>query len=78
MFRICETEQLLPWELEKVSTPFFNFNFVAYKILVPGPGIKPVPPALEWQSPNHWTTREFPPFPFKLKLSEPSAQPGPD
>ena len=27
-------------------------------ILDPGPGIKPVPPAVEAQSPNHWTTRE--------------------
>ena len=24
------------------------------------PEIKPVPPAVEAQSPNHWTTREFP------------------
>ena len=23
------------------------------------PGIEPVPPAVEAQSPNHWTTREF-------------------
>ena len=27
--------------------------------LVPRPGIEPVPPAVEAQSPNHWTTREF-------------------
>ena len=24
------------------------------------PGIEPVPPAVEVQSPNHWTAREFP------------------
>ena len=29
-------------------------------ILVPPPGIKPGPPAVNVQSPNHWTTREFP------------------
>ena len=29
-------------------------------ILVPQPGIKPVPPAVELWSPNHWVTREFP------------------
>ena len=29
-------------------------------ILVPQPGIQPVPPAVEAQSPNPWTTREFP------------------
>ena len=27
-------------------------------ILVPQPGIKPIPCAVEVQSPNHWTTRE--------------------
>ena len=29
-------------------------------ILVPQPGMEPAPPALETQSPNHWTTREAP------------------
>ena len=29
-------------------------------ILVPQPGIEPMPPAVEVQSPNHWTAREFP------------------
>ena len=45
----------------------FNKNFffswprcVACGILVPQPGIKPVPPAVEVQSLNHWTTREVP------------------
>ena len=28
-------------------------------ILVPQPGIEPVPPAVEAQSPDYWTTREF-------------------
>ena len=29
-------------------------------ILVPRPGIEPQPPAVEAQSPNQWTAREFP------------------
>ena len=28
-------------------------------ILVPQPGIEPVPPEVEAKSPNHWTTRKF-------------------
>ena len=33
---------------------------VACGILVPQPGTKPAPPAVEAQSLNHWTTREVP------------------
>ena len=33
---------------------------VLCRTLVPHPGIEPTPPAVEAQSPNHWTTREFP------------------
>ena len=29
-------------------------------ILVPWPGIKTLPPAVETENPNHWTTREVP------------------
>ena len=36
--------------------------WVACGILVPRPGIKPVPPAVEAQSLNHWTSREVPIF----------------
>ena len=32
----------------------------ACRILVPQPGIKPTPPALEVWILNHWITREFP------------------
>ena len=41
-------------------------------ILVPQPGIEPVPPALEAQSLNHWTAREVPIVSFSLdfKLHE--------
>ena len=32
----------------------------AFGILAPQPGMEPVLPAVEAQSPNHWTAREFP------------------
>ena len=44
-------------------------------ILVPRPGIEPVPPTVEAWSPNHWTTREVPCQPvFKARFisTEPS------
>ena len=46
------------------SIIFFWPRLVAYGILVPRPGIKPVPPALEAQSLNHWATREVPDYHF--------------
>ena len=60
------------------SLYFFNFKKVfkifwlhhmAYRILVPWPKIKPLPPAVGAQIPNHWTAREFPVF-FKIKFSD--------
>ena len=39
---------------------FFWLHHVAWGILVPWPGIEPLPPALEVRSPNHRTTREVP------------------
>ena len=39
---------------------FFWSCHAACGILVPWPGIKPVPHAVEEQSLNHWTTREVP------------------
>ena len=38
---------------------FFLLSHAAGKILVPQPGIKPMPPVVEPQSPNHWTAKEF-------------------
>ena len=40
-------------------------------LIVPQPGTKPVPPALEAGSPNHWNTREVPLTPltvFKISV----------
>ena len=51
--------------------PFFFFfwpHCAAYRILVPDQGIEPMPPAVEVQSPNHWTTRELPSFFSFVKL----------
>ena len=36
----------------------FLLHPVALMILAPQPGIEPMPPAVEVQSLNHWTTRE--------------------
>ena len=36
----------------------FVFGCIACEILVPKLGIKPMPPAVEVQSLNHWTSRE--------------------
>ena len=53
-----------------MSAFFFFFHFwpcsAACAILVPQPGIKPTPPALEVKSFNHWTTREV----LYVKLNE--------
>ena len=37
---------------------YFWPHHMAHVILVPHPGIEPVPPTLESQSLNHWTARE--------------------
>ena len=40
---------------------------MAYRILIPQPGIEPAPPALEARSLNHWTAREVPDWTLFLK-----------
>lgn len=55
------------------SFKWLNFFFLflphcmSCRILVPGPGFEPVPPEVEAQSPNHWTTREIPDGTLRLK-----------
>ena len=43
---------------------YFNFIFwschVVCGVLVPWPGMEPIPAALEAQSLNHWTSKEVP------------------
>ena len=52
----------MSWQREKCSKEhkflFFWPYCTACGILVPQPGTEPVPPAVEAQSLNHWTTRE--------------------
>ena len=45
---------------KKIFNLYFWPCHVARGILVPWPGIEPVLPAVEVQSLNHWSTREFP------------------
>ena len=45
--------------MSKIFILFFPHHH-ACGILVPQPGIEPVPLAVEAQSLNHWTTREVP------------------
>ena len=56
-----------------IENGFFFFwpGRVACRILVPQPGTEPVPPAVEAQSLNQWTTREFPRMAFSLSYSTP-------
>ena len=42
----------------------FLFLFLTYGLLVPWPGIESMPPAVEAQSLNHWTTREVHSYQF--------------
>ena len=52
-----------PWfEVEMGFFCFLSFFFghMAYVILVPQPGIKPAPSAVDACSLNHWTAREVP------------------
>ena len=39
---------------------FFRLRHIAYGIFVPWLGLKHMPPALEAQSLNHWSTRQVP------------------
>ena len=50
------------------SFGFFWPCLLACRILVPQSGIEPGPRAVKAQSPNHWTTREFPYFALFLLL----------
>ena len=59
--RILKTRMPIYWiYIVGFITFFFLPHRVACRILVPRPGIEPVSPAMEAQSPNHWTSREFP------------------
>ena len=55
---------------------FFLGHTVRY-VELPQPGIEPVPPAVEAQSLNHWTTREVPIPLFKNTLEYPQRKSNP-
>ena len=59
--------QLLASEFTELTFFFFFFlpHPAACRILVLWPGIELCPPAVEAQSPNRWTAREFPILQFK-------------
>ena len=44
----------------------FGFGHMAWRTLVSPPGIEPTSPAVEAQSPNHWTTREVSTYIFTI------------
>ena len=57
------------------DTSLFSLSFgclssMARGILVSGLGIEPMPPAVEEQSLNHWTTKEVPGISFKIWKQE--------
>ena len=47
----------------------FIFGCETYGMLVPGPGIRHAPPALEVRSLNHWTTKGILSLPFKMPFT---------
>ena len=56
------------------SLPFLSFLFlplrVSYGILVPQPGIEPMPSVVKVLSPHHWTARELPLLFFRFLPGE--------
>ena len=47
-------------EEENQAPALLFFDHMTCEILVPQPGIEPVPPAVQVWNPNHWTPREVP------------------
>ena len=63
-----------PWTLFIILLTYYSFlifwsHHMACRILVPWPGIEPMPPVLEAQSLNNWTTREVPLYHSEGKVS---------
>ena len=72
---VREQKICIPGQAERSNIPpsffFLGPCCIACLILVPQPGIKPVPPALGEWSLNHWTTKQSP-FPHLFVLLRPS------
>ena len=58
--RIWVSGQVMDSIPHRLGLPFFWLHCVACRILIPQSGIEAQPSAVKAQSPNHWTTREFP------------------
>ena len=63
----CFSDPVSLWTRPSIFLFFIYFilfiflpHHAACRILVPQPGIEPMPPAVEVGSPSHWTAREFP------------------
>ena len=73
----ARAQLILPITESRFTLPnfFFFLNLSphreACRILVPQPGVKPTPPAVEAWSLNHWTTREVP---YSLQFKIPTPQ----
>ena len=61
---------LMYWKMLQNSL-FFWLRHAACGILAPRPGIEPGPSAVRTQSPNNWTTREFPLISYRLLSRHP-------
>ena len=57
------------WQAKLILFICFWSHHMACGILVPPPGTKHRPSAVRVQSPNHWTTREFPKLIFLFSFS---------
>ncbi|KAM9030797.1 cyclin-dependent kinase 20-like isoform 4-T9 [Megaptera novaeangliae] len=59
--RCCPMPLPRPWTCWGISSSTLHASALQPpRILAPRPGIEPRPSAVKAQSPNHWTTREFP------------------
>ena len=70
MFSVCSTSHESK-DCEHLGFFFFFWPCLeAYRILVPRPGIEPVPSEVEMWSSDHWIAKEFPcEFPIHARWS---------
>ena len=64
----CVTSSLDIIHSFRIEFTFFFFALLhGLQVLVPWPGIEPMSSTVKTQSPNQWTTREFPKIEFNVK-----------
>ena len=65
VYGVTQSQTRLKWRSSSMCY-FCNNNFMllnylfGHTVLLPWPGIEPIPLAVKAQHPNHWTIREFP------------------